>query len=156
MIKITFFFCIVFLFYQDNKIKIKTQYHLDFIKLCFLFFILFYFKYYFNLHSANTNYHSLIKNILLLLLVFLHQPPYLFICLHSSIKLNLKKLNSLFIFIFIFLSDILQEKGLWIVKPVASSRGRGIFLINHVSRGIGGYHSCLFLFDTMPFIFYIA
>lgn len=25
-----------------------------------------------------------------------------------------------------------REKGLWIIKPVASSQGKGIFLINHV------------------------
>jgi hypothetical protein len=31
-----------------------------------------------------------------------------------------------------FYSTFNREKGFWIVKPVASSRGRGIFLINHV------------------------
>ncbi|XP_067938422.1 tubulin polyglutamylase TTLL5-like [Watersipora subatra] len=30
-----------------------------------------------------------------------------------------------------FCSAFLREKGTWIVKPIASSRGRGIFLINH-------------------------
>ena len=25
-----------------------------------------------------------------------------------------------------------REKGIWIIKPVASSQGKGIFLINHV------------------------
>ncbi|XP_041351009.1 tubulin polyglutamylase TTLL5-like [Gigantopelta aegis] len=30
-----------------------------------------------------------------------------------------------------FCSSFLREKGHWIVKPVASSRGRGVFLINH-------------------------
>ena len=28
----------------------------------------------------------------------------------------------------------LKDKGPYIVKPIASSRGRGIFLVNHVSR----------------------
>ena len=26
-----------------------------------------------------------------------------------------------------------REKGIWIIKPVASSQGKGIFLINHVT-----------------------
>ncbi|XP_062587212.1 tubulin polyglutamylase TTLL5-like isoform X4 [Saccostrea cucullata] len=30
-----------------------------------------------------------------------------------------------------FCASFLREKGLWIVKPVASSRGRGVFLCNH-------------------------
>lgn len=30
-----------------------------------------------------------------------------------------------------FCAAFLREKGLWIVKPVASSRGRGVFLCNH-------------------------
>ncbi|CAH1792719.1 unnamed protein product [Owenia fusiformis] len=30
-----------------------------------------------------------------------------------------------------FCSAFLKEKGPWIVKPIASSRGRGIFLVNH-------------------------
>ncbi|XP_063715109.1 serine-rich adhesin for platelets-like isoform X3 [Symsagittifera roscoffensis] len=33
-----------------------------------------------------------------------------------------------------FQSTFAKEKGVWIVKPVASSRGRGIFLINHPSQ----------------------
>jgi hypothetical protein len=31
-----------------------------------------------------------------------------------------------------FLDTFYREKGLWIVKPTSLSRGRGIFLINHV------------------------
>jgi len=30
-----------------------------------------------------------------------------------------------------------KEQGVWIVKPIASSRGRGIFLVNHVRGTIG-------------------
>ena len=32
---------------------------------------------------------------------------------------------------YIFIDAFLREKGTWIVKPIASSRGRGIFLISH-------------------------
>lgn len=34
--------------------------------------------------------------------------------------------------IFYCVASFAKQRGLWIVKPVASSRGRGIFLINHV------------------------
>ena len=30
-------------------------------------------------------------------------------------------------------AQFLKDRGPWIVKPVASSRGRGVFLVNHVS-----------------------
>ncbi len=43
-------------------------------------------------------------------------------------------------YIFIFSAAHLKERGTWIVKPVASSRGRGIFLINHV-RYVWTYES---------------
>ena len=36
-------------------------------------------------------------------------------------------------FYFFGLAAFLKDKGPWIVKPVASSRGRGVFLVNHVS-----------------------
>jgi tubulin polyglutamylase TTLL5 len=38
-----------------------------------------------------------------------------------------------------------REKGIWIIKPVASSQGKGIFLINHVK-----YSSS---FDKSKYIF---
>ena len=33
---------------------------------------------------------------------------------------------------FVISAAFLKDKGPWIVKPVASSRGRGVFLVNHV------------------------
>ena len=38
-----------------------------------------------------------------------------------------------YVFYFFGLAAFLKDKGPWIVKPVASSRGRGVFLVNHVS-----------------------
>ena len=40
----------------------------------------------------------------------------------------------------------LREHGVWIVKPVASSRGRGIYIINNVSVRV--YVLCGQLFDA--------
>jgi tubulin polyglutamylase TTLL5 len=37
-------------------------------------------------------------------------------------------------FFLIFLATFEKEKGIWIVKPIASSQGKGIFLINNVRR----------------------
>jgi glutathione synthase/RimK-type ligase-like ATP-grasp enzyme len=36
--------------------------------------------------------------------------------------------------IFIFIATFEKEKGIWIVKPIASSQGKGIFLINNVRK----------------------
>ena len=36
----------------------------------------------------------------------------------------------------LFSAAFQREKGLWIIKPVASSQGKGIFLINHVTTRI--------------------
>lgn len=37
------------------------------------------------------------------------------------------------LYIFYSLAAFLKDRKPWIVKPVASSRGRGIYLVNHVS-----------------------
>lgn len=39
-------------------------------------------------------------------------------------------------YILYYLAAFLKDRKPWIVKPVASSRGRGIYLVNHVSTGI--------------------
>ena len=38
--------------------------------------------------------------------------------------------------IYPFVAAFQREKGVWIIKPVASSQGKGIFLINHVTYSI--------------------
>jgi tubulin polyglutamylase TTLL5 len=44
-----------------------------------------------------------------------------------------KQLGFFSSFFNLFFSAAFQrEKGIWIIKPVASSQGKGIFLINHV------------------------
>jgi len=48
------------------------------------------------------------------------------------------------IFFKFLIATFYKEKGIWIVKPVSLSRGRGIFLINHVS-------SVFFLLQDMFF-----
>lgn len=40
-----------------------------------------------------------------------------------------------------------REKGLWIIKPVASSQGKGIFLINHVNKSIVEREWRIYRFD---------
>lgn len=43
-----------------------------------------------------------------------------------------ENLRFFFVSIDRFLAAFQREKGVWIIKPVASSQGKGIFLINHV------------------------
>lgn len=45
--------------------------------------------------------------------------------------------DDLGLYILYYLAAFLKDRKPWIVKPVASSRGRGIYLVNHVSTGIG-------------------
>ena len=56
------------------------------------------------------------------------------------------------------LASFYRDKGLWIVKPVASSRGRGIYLINHVTEMIGNkliiFAHSLMLFIAVPSTFW--
>ena len=37
------------------------------------------------------------------------------------------------LFLFLMAAAFLKDRKPWIVKPVASSRGRGIYLVSHVS-----------------------
>ena len=50
---------------------------------------------------------------------------------HFTIKK--KTLNIILYTCIIILAAFLKDRRPWIVKPVASSRGRGIYLVNHVS-----------------------
>lgn len=58
--------------------------------------------------------------------------------------LNFKH-NKVIYFLFVFLDTAAfsRDKGPWIIKPVASSRGRGVHLVNHVSIYAIHYQSLL-------------
>lgn len=68
----------------------------------------------------------------------------LFNFLKNCMKISPTLMKNLLFACFV-LAAFLKDRGPWIVKPCASSRGRGIYLVNHVCIIIHYYYP---IFDT--------
>ena len=62
-------------------------------------------------------------------------PPLIIVCAKSELSVaKIPQLLQPYHRFFLLPASVKRDKGPWIVKPVALSRGRGIYLVNHVSR----------------------
>jgi tubulin polyglutamylase TTLL5 len=82
-------------------------------------------------------------------ILVLSQQPF-FCLMNSKISQVNKYLSSFFrLSSYSFSAAFQREKGIWIIKPVASSQGKGIFLINHVKYSFELIFKTKYLFSLI-------